>query len=134
MTAHLIIQRRHGSLSWSIDFAESRTTPIWPAPIARVPLTDADLALKGPTLFDRWVKANLPAAAAPVAAPQVEIAPPAPATRIADEIHVLSDAPGPVRLPDGREIAVGSGLTIITTQRFAEMIEAARFGSSEGGI
>lgn len=135
MTAHLIIQKRHGALTWCIGYdMAGRTTKLDPVPIAQVLLTEADLALGGRALFDRWIRENVPTKPIPEApAPTVARQPPlSPA--IADEIHIPAGAPDPVRLPDGREIAVGDGLTIITTHRFADLVEAARFGMSEGSI
>lgn len=54
MTAHLIIQRIHGRLTWAIDFADVRTAPSWPVPIARTRLTEDDIKLGGRKLFWRW--------------------------------------------------------------------------------
>lgn len=150
MTAHLIIHRRHGCLTWAIDFAEDRVTPLWPAPIAHIPLTEEDLELGGRKLFDRWMRQNLArtTSATPMQSPQPEISVPPPRDQALEpleirhgavieqreEIHLCPAVQGPLVLPDGRRIDIGDGLVVMTAYRFAQLIEAARFGRQSTDI
>jgi hypothetical protein len=133
MTWHLIIQRENGLIRGSIlrDLA-ARTSPLLPGPIAKIPLTDHELELGLEALTAQWMRTNgyapvtPPAPALPVPARQGN--PREQRTQERDEIHLGTASVGPLQLPDGRQVEIGDGLVILSTYRFAQLVEAARFG------
>jgi len=130
MTCHLVIRKINGNLSWVKDHGLGTRSASEPAPIAKIELSDAEVDVPGQVLFGQWLKTRLAASEAVPVAPEGETAP-TPVSTNPDEIHITPSAPGPLVLPDGRRVEIGDGLVVMSVTRFAQLVEAARFGRGE---
>lgn len=134
MTLHLIITPQHGRLAWSIvhDYADPITKP-FPAPIAIIPLSDAEAAVGGEALLAGWLRAHpehrpkAPETPPARTVSDVEVAIAVSPPIQSNEVHVLPSDGEALGLPDGRLIQIGDGLVILSAYRWAEMLEAVRF-------